>query len=40
MIAGGDLTGIANSIVAYTFTVFKTAATPTWTVIGSKANYK
>jgi hypothetical protein len=40
MIAGGDLTGIANSIVAYTFTVFKTAATPSWTVIGSKASYK
>jgi len=40
MINGGDLTATANAITAYTFTIFKTAATPAYTVVGSKAVYK
>lgn len=39
MLNGSDLTGVANSITSYTFTIIKTAATPTYTVIGSKVRY-
>ena len=38
MITGTNLSGVANAVVAYTFTAFKTA-TSTYTVIGSKASY-